>query len=65
VVEVGFTVVDAMRVVVLKEMGEIKTEEAFVMFQLRVLVPAGAKAEGEAEKEEMVGGEVFDLKVAI
>ena len=40
VVEVGFTAVELIRVVVLKEVGEMVTEEAFVMLQERVDVPA-------------------------
>ena len=56
VVEVGFTVVDPMRVLVLKLPGVMATLLAFVTFQERVLVPAEATTVGEAEKEEMVGG---------
>ena len=41
VVDVGLTVVVPMRVEVLKEPGEMATEEALVMLQLRVEVPAG------------------------
>jgi hypothetical protein len=48
VVEVGFTEVDPMRVDVLKEPGLTVTEEAFVMFQESVLVPAEATTPGEA-----------------
>jgi hypothetical protein len=55
VVEVGFTDVDPMRVLVLKPPGVIATDEAFVMFQESVDVPAEATSVGDAEKEEMVG----------
>jgi len=55
VVLVGFTFVDPMRVLVLKLPGVIATEEAFVIFQERTLVPAEATTVGDAEKEEMEG----------
>lgn len=55
VVDVGFTVVEAISVLVLKEPGVMATEEAFVMLQESVLVPAEATTEGEAKKEETVG----------
>jgi len=55
VVLVGFTFVDPMRVLVLKLPGVIATEEAFVIFQERALVPAEATTVGDAEKEEMEG----------
>lgn len=55
VVEVGFTVVDPTRVDVLKLPGVMATEEAFVIFQLSVLVSATATMEDEAEKEETEG----------
>jgi hypothetical protein len=55
VVDVGFTVKDPIRVLVEKLPGVMTTEEAFVMFQLKVLVPAEATIEGDAEKEEMAG----------
>ena len=41
VVEVGFTVVEPMRVLVLKLPGVMATEEAFETFQERVLVTLG------------------------
>jgi hypothetical protein len=56
IVDVGFTVVEPMRVLVLNDPGVIATEDAFVMFQLSVLVPAEATIEEEAVKEEMAGG---------
>jgi hypothetical protein len=55
VVEVGFTVVDPMRVEVEKLPGVIATEEAFVMFQESVLVPAETTTPGEAEKAVIDG----------
>ena len=55
IVDVGFTLVDPMSVDVLKLPGLIATEEAFVTFQERVLVPAERTSVGEAEKELMVG----------
>jgi hypothetical protein len=66
IVDVGFTVVDAMSVLVLKEPGVMATELAFVMFQESVLVPAEATIDEEAVKEKMSGreGPVAALKVA-
>ena len=61
VVLVGFTFVDPMRVLVLKLPGVIATEEAFVIFQERALVPAEATTVGDAEKEEMVGRVLFGI----
>jgi hypothetical protein len=55
IVDVGFTVVDPMSVLVLKEPGVIATELAFVIFQLKVEVPAEATMVPEAVKEEIVG----------
>jgi hypothetical protein len=55
VVEVGFTVTEPIRVLVLTLPGVIATDDALVMFQERVLVPAEATTVGDAEKEEMVG----------
>jgi hypothetical protein len=55
VVEVEFTDVDPMRVLVLNPPGVITTDEAFVIFQESVDVPAEAISVGDAEKEEMVG----------
>jgi hypothetical protein len=55
VVEVGFTDVDPMRVLVLKPPGVIATDEAFVIFHESVDVPAEATSVGDAEKEEMEG----------
>ena len=52
---VGFTVVDPTRVLVLKLPGVMATDEALVIFQERVLVPAEATTPGEEVKEEMVG----------
>jgi len=49
------TVVDPMRVEVLKLPGVIVTLEAFVIFQESVLVPAEATTEDEAVNEEMEG----------
>ena len=58
VVEVGFTIVDPMRVDVEKLLsGEMATELAFEIFQLKVEVPALATIEGEAEKEFTTGDE--------
>ena len=55
VVEVGCTVVEPMRVEVANEPGVMATEDAFVMFQERVDVPAEATTEEDAEKEEIMG----------
>jgi hypothetical protein len=55
VVLVWFTVVDPMRIDVEKLPGVIAIEEAFVIFQESVLVPAKATIVGDAEKEEMEG----------
>ena len=55
VVEVGFTVVDPMRVEVEKEPGVIARDVALVTFQDSVDVPAEATIVGDAVKEEMVG----------
>jgi len=64
-VEVGLTSVDAMRVLVLNEVGAIATELAFVTFQERVEVPAEPTMVPEAEKEMMDGTELAGLNVAI
>ena len=66
IVEVGFTVKEPTSVEVENEPGEMATEEAFVIFQLRVEVPAEATMDEEAEKEEMEGGDppTAGLKVA-
>ena len=55
VVEVGFTRVLPMRVVVLKEPGVMDTEEAFVTDQESVEVTPGWMREEDAVKEETVG----------
>jgi hypothetical protein len=55
VVEVGFTVVDPMRVDVEKEPGVIARDVALVTFQDSVDVPAEATIVGDAVKEEMTG----------
>lgn len=55
VVEVGFTIVEPMSVLVLKLPGVMATEEAFVTFQERVDVPPDRTREEDAEKEEMAG----------
>lgn len=56
VVETGFTVTEPMRVDVLESAPlSMRTEDAFVMFQESVEVPAERTKEGEAEKEEMLG----------
>ena len=55
VVDVGFITVDPMRVLVLKLPGVMATDDAFVMFQLKVEVPAEATTVGDAEKEEIDG----------
>jgi hypothetical protein len=65
VVEVGFTAVDPMRVEVEKLPGVMATELAFVMFQLKVEVPAEATTPGETVKEEMMGGEEDPLNAPI
>jgi hypothetical protein len=57
IVDVGFTVKELTRVEVENDPGVIATEDAFVMFQLSVLVPAEATIEEEAVKEEMAGRE--------
>jgi hypothetical protein len=54
-VEVGFTVVDPMRVEVLKEPGVMATELAFVTLKERVEVPAEATIDEEAVKLLIVG----------
>lgn len=54
-VEVGFTVVDPMRVEVENPPGVIVTLEAFVMFQESVEVPAEATTAGDALNELIVG----------
>jgi hypothetical protein len=60
VVEVGLTVAEPMRVEVLESAPlSMTTEEAFVMFQLRVEVPAERTKEEEAEKEETDGKAEF------
>ena len=56
VVEVGLTVVEPMSVDVENEPGVMATDDAFVIFQLKVDVPAEATRVEEAEKEEMTGG---------
>ena len=55
VVEVGFTVVDPMRVEVEKLPGVITREVALPTLQESVLVPAERTIVGEAIKEEIVG----------
>jgi hypothetical protein len=57
VVEVGFTVVDPMRVEVEKLPGVMATDEALLMFQERVLVAPEDTMLGDALKEEMEGVE--------
>jgi hypothetical protein len=56
IVEVGFTVVEPMRVDVLKEPGVMATDDAFVTLKERVLVPVEATMVPEAVKEEIEGG---------
>jgi hypothetical protein len=56
VVEVGFTVVDPMRVEVEKVPGVMATEPALLTFQERVDVPAEATTPGDAEKAVIAGG---------
>lgn len=54
--DVGCTVTEPTRVEVLESAPLlIRTEEALLMFQLRVEVPADATTVGAAEKDETVG----------
>jgi hypothetical protein len=46
-------------------MGLIESDVAFVTFHERVLVPAEATMVGDAEKEEMVGGMLVEVKFAV
>ena len=55
-VEVGFTVVDPIKVDVENPPGVIATDDALLMFHERVEVPADATMVGDAENEEIVGG---------
>jgi hypothetical protein len=55
VVEVGFTVVEPIKVEVEKLPGVIATELAFVTFQESVEVPADTTTPGDALKDEMEG----------
>ena len=54
-VDVGFTVREPIAVEVENDPGVIATDEAFVTFQLKVLVPAEATIAGDEEKEAMDG----------
>lgn len=58
IVEVGFTAVEPMSVLVEKEPGVMATEEAFATDQLKVDVPAEATILEEAVKEDMPGVEL-------
>lgn len=63
VVDVKFTSVEPMSVVVEKLPGMMATEEAFTTCQLRVELPVVAKIEGDAEKERTVGPDAFSVVV--
>ena len=51
----GCTVLDPISVEVENDPGVMATDDALLIFQERVLVPAEATTVGEAEKEEMEG----------
>jgi hypothetical protein len=59
VVEVGFTDVDPMRVLVLKPPGVIATDEAFVMLHESVEVPAEATMLGDELNDDTEGKSPF------
>lgn len=65
VVLVGFTVVEAIRVLVEKLPGVMATEEAFEIFHKSVEEAPDRMKDGEAENDEMPGGAVADLNAAI
>ena len=65
IVDVGFTVVDPIKVDVENPPGVIATEDALLMFHERVDVPADATMVGDAENDAMDGVEVFTVTVVV